>query len=143
MCGTLNPCSTGSLIYKNDQCECRRHNGAMGIMRPGCAATWSRGVCSSAPDLKEQMLAMEADKLCPPGMHACPVGRLEFECVIPALDVDNCGGCVSTGQGEACGDYPGVRGAACVEGACDVYSCHPGYALLNGQCIRKKDRPSH
>jgi hypothetical protein len=53
-------------------------------------------------------------------MRACPVGPLEYECVSPDLDVDNCGGCASTGEGVACGDYPGVRGAACVEGVCEV-----------------------
>lgn len=59
---------------------------------------------------------------CPTGKRACLVGLLwlEYECVSPAYDVDNCGGCVSTGKGVSCGDYPGARGAACVQGLCDV-----------------------
>ncbi|KAJ6551145.1 hypothetical protein B0H19DRAFT_1156627 [Mycena capillaripes] len=139
-----SPCSAGALVYtENNKCECRRHNGLMGRLRSGCSATWDDGQClgtCNAPGPKEQnWLAAEAEK-CPAEMRACPVGILEYECVSPALDVDNCGGCASTGEGVACGDYPGVRGAACVEGVCEVYSCFRGYTLADGECIRSPTR---
>ncbi|KAJ7097577.1 hypothetical protein C8R44DRAFT_367494 [Mycena epipterygia] len=141
---TKNPCSAGALMFtKANKCECRRNNGAMGRFRPGCSARRSQGVCLSAcipgPEAQNSIIG-EADMVCPAGTRACPVGKFEFECVSPTLDVDNCGGCVSTGQGVACGDYPGVRGAACAEGICDVYSCHYGYTLANGECVRRQKR---
>ncbi|KAJ7234750.1 hypothetical protein B0H12DRAFT_154131 [Mycena haematopus] len=98
-----------------------------------------KGTCN-APEPKEQ-LALEADAdKCPPGTRACPVGLFgsEYECVSPDEDVDNCGGCASTGEGVACGDYAGVRGAACAEGACEVYSCLHGYTLDDGECVRAR-----
>ncbi|KAK7052088.1 hypothetical protein R3P38DRAFT_2858495 [Favolaschia claudopus] len=139
---SLNPCSSGALVHtENDKCECRRHNGAMGQFRLQCSATWIDGGCvgsCNAPKPKEQIsLAAEAEK-CPSGTQACPVGAFDsdYECVSPAEDVDNCGGCASTGEGVACGDYPGVRGAACVEGVCEVYSCFYGFTLNEGVCVR-------
>ncbi|KAJ6482542.1 hypothetical protein C8R45DRAFT_304383 [Mycena sanguinolenta] len=139
----MNPCSAGSLVVytENEKCECRRHNGAMGHFRPQCSASLTDGECTgtcNAPEPKEQ-LALEADAdKCFPGTRACPVGLSgsEYECVSPDEDVDNCGGCASTGEGIACGDYVGVRGAACVEGACEVYSCFHGYTLDQGACVK-------
>ncbi|KAJ7699235.1 hypothetical protein B0H17DRAFT_1049253 [Mycena rosella] len=137
-----NPCSSGALVYtRYGKCECRRRNGAMGSFRSGCKAT-------PTPDLEGCASTCNTDKngqssfgdVCPVGTRACPVADIEFECVSPELDVDNCGGCVSTGEGVACGDYPGVRGAACVNGVCDVYSCAPGYALSEGVCVRRSAR---
>ncbi|KAJ6598195.1 hypothetical protein DFH09DRAFT_1131219 [Mycena vulgaris] len=93
--------------------------------------------CSTSDANEQNSLGTE---VCPAGTSACPVGKLDFECVSLDLDLDNCGGCVSTGEGIACGDYPGVRGAACVSGTCDVYSCHPGYTLAQGECVRRSAR---
>ncbi|KAJ7100799.1 hypothetical protein B0H15DRAFT_817343 [Mycena belliarum] len=139
-----NPCSVGALVYtRNSKCECRRHNGAMGNFRAGCSATPGLGVCTTSCDADENeqnLLGPEAAQVCPLGTHACPVGKHEFECVSPDMDIDNCGGCASTGEGLACGDYPGVRGAACVYGTCDVYSCSLGYTLSDGECVRRAAR---
>ncbi|KAJ7489139.1 hypothetical protein FB451DRAFT_1390313 [Mycena latifolia] len=141
---STNPCALGALVYtRSSKCECRRHNGAMGSFRAGCSATPGMGVCVTTcnEDENEQnSLGAEAAQVCPAGTRACPVGKLEFECVSPDVDIDNCGGCASTGEGVACGDYPGVRGAACVDGTCDVYSCHPGYSLAQGECVRRSGR---
>ncbi|KAJ7621394.1 hypothetical protein FB45DRAFT_140365 [Roridomyces roridus] len=147
-----NPCATGTLVPSkdNNSCECKRRTGIMGSFRSGCSARLSEGSClvscSTVESFQQIELAPEAMKACPAGTRACPVGRFDFECIMPGEDVDNCGGCVSTGEGEACGDYPGVRGAACVRGVCDVYSCHPGYTLVHGGCNRggrKKERAHH
>ncbi|KAJ7176837.1 hypothetical protein C8R46DRAFT_1077431 [Mycena filopes] len=141
--GATNPCALGVLVYsKNQKCECQRHNGVMGSFRSGCTATWIEDKClgaCNAPEPQEQLsLGSEA---CPSGTRACPVSPSEYECVSPSFDLDNCGGCASTGEGVACGDYPGVRGAACVEGVCNVYSCNRGYALRNGECVGLRTRP--
>ncbi|KAJ7074512.1 hypothetical protein C8F01DRAFT_1100716 [Mycena amicta] len=141
---SVDPCLAGRLVYSVRRCECQRHNGVMGAFRPECSATHEDGVCKGTcgtTQTPEQLtLEAEASKLCPAGTRTCPVGPLEYECVSPAYDVDNCGGCASTGEGIACGDYPGVRGAACMEGVCDIYSCHHGYTLFNGDCVRSRVR---
>ncbi|KAJ7040951.1 hypothetical protein C8F04DRAFT_185895 [Mycena alexandri] len=139
--GAANPCALGVLVYsKSEKCECQRHNGVMGNFRSGCTATWIEDTClgaCNAPEPKEQLsLGTE----CPYGTRACPVSASEYECVSPSFDLDNCGGCASTGEGVACGDYPGVRGAACVDGVCNVYSCNRGYTLRKGKCVRLRTR---
>ncbi|KAJ7267190.1 hypothetical protein C8J57DRAFT_1228805 [Mycena rebaudengoi] len=129
-----------SIFQKSAQkCECLRNNGRMGSFRTGCsAAALVEDECTSTcetPAVLEQILL--PSNLCPDGMHACPISALssDFECIDPAQDLANCGGCAETGAGVACGDYPGVKGAACVAGVCGVYSCQRGYSLdTRGTC---------
>nr|GAT54389.1 predicted protein [Mycena chlorophos] len=142
----VDPCLSGRLVYspRFQRCECQRHNGLMGTLRAECSATLEDGACvgtcESTQTPEQLALEEEVSKLCPVGTQACPVGPLEYECVSPAYDVDNCGGCASTGEGVACGDYPGVRGAACMLGVCQIYSCHHGFTLTNEDCIRSRAR---
>nr|GAT54394.1 predicted protein [Mycena chlorophos] len=88
----------------------------------------------------KRLLGMVMSKLCPVGTQACPVGPLESESVSPAYDVVNCGGCQSNAEGVACSNHPDVRGAAGMHGVYQIYSCHHGYTLKNGDCVRSRVR---
>jgi len=75
-----------------------------------------------------------ADLACPiPGTFDSASSNVskttEYECIRPEEDIDNCGGCASTGQGMSCADIPGVRGTTCVRGQCEIYSCARGFVL--------------
>ncbi|KAJ1304093.1 hypothetical protein OPQ81_008497 [Rhizoctonia solani] len=98
---------------------------------------------------------------CPSSMTACPIDpppalngeratatlspNEPFECVNPAEDLYNCGGCTSTGLGISCVNLPGVRGTSCTEGKCMIYTCMKGYTLSinekgEQECVRKTPR---
>lgn len=86
---------------------------------------------------------------CPVGLDACPLnGQTDFECVDTSADIQSCGGCVSTGQGQDCTAISGAFVVGCERGSCRgihiklividlflifwlflVYSCSPGYKL--------------
>ncbi|KAG8901748.1 hypothetical protein FRB99_005117 [Tulasnella sp. 403] len=42
-------------------------------------------------------------------------GPSNYECIDPKVDLDNCGGCAITGQGEPCSAIEGVKGTAFFE----------------------------
>ncbi|TFK77087.1 hypothetical protein BDN72DRAFT_884676 [Pluteus cervinus] len=68
-------------------------------------------------------------RLCPSGLDACPIaGSLGgYECIDTVNDLESCGGCVTTGQGQDCTAIPGAWNVGCEQGVCAVYSCAFGY----------------
>jgi len=77
---------------------------------------------------------------CAAGSEACRVGGVKtatFECVDPKTDVNACGGCVSSGQGQDCTAIPNSWNVGCAVGICQVYTCEPGFKVaLDGRtCI--------
>jgi len=67
---------------------------------------------------------------CPAGLDACPIPGLtgsDYECVNTKTDLDSCGGCASTGQGQDCGAIEGAWNFGCEEGTCLIYTCAAGY----------------
>ena len=58
---------------------------------------------------------------CPRGLSACPVSSLvggDYECVDTLVDLDNCGGCATLGEGQNCNAIPGVWNVGCEQSAC-------------------------
>lgn len=83
--------------------------------------------------------------LCPTGLNACPVASKmgynrpsDYECVDPLEDLNSCGGCASTGEGQNCAAIANTRSVGCVSGGCQVYTCAPGYDVSFDQktCIQ-------
>lgn len=69
---------------------------------------------------------------CPRGLSACPVSSLiggDYECVDTLVDLDNCGGCATLGEGQNCNNIPGVWNVGCEQSACIIYTCEDGYIL--------------
>lgn len=81
-------------------------------------------------------------KNCPNNEIACPLSHGGFECVDPDVAIDNCGGCASTPKGVNCFNMtmPGLKNMGCNAGTCQAISCHKGYRLLDGKCIRNPRR---
>ncbi|KAM0751751.1 hypothetical protein T439DRAFT_324942 [Meredithblackwellia eburnea MCA 4105] len=74
---------------------------------------------------------MPSYEVCPDQETPCPVlpSMSSFECLDTLRDIENCGGCGSTGQGINCLQSPGVISATCREGTCRSLSCAPGWEI--------------
>ena len=46
--------------------------------------------------------------------------NMGYECISPQEDLDNCGGCVSLGQGVSCEKVAGVKKTECSRGRCVI-----------------------
>ncbi|KAI0348014.1 hypothetical protein BDW22DRAFT_1424247 [Trametopsis cervina] len=81
--------------------------------------------------------------LCPTGLQACPLPGLmlssgDYDCVDPVNDLNSCGGCSSTGEGQDCSAIEGVWNVGCVRGQCKVDTCTDGYTVsVDGKSCRK------
>jgi hypothetical protein len=73
---------------------------------------------------------------CQENYTACPLpGRKNlFECVDVMNDIQSCGACWSTGEGEDCTAFDDLATASCVMGKCQ-YKCPIGYNLTPTGCI--------
>lgn len=65
----------------------------------------------------------ESDKMyCPSGLHVCPIsGAIDewsWECLSIKLDLENCGGCASLGEGKDCTTIVMAGSVGCEQGAC-------------------------
>ncbi|UOH79752.1 hypothetical protein LQV05_000762 [Cryptococcus neoformans] len=83
----------------------------------------------------------ELDRMyCPGSLHACTVnsgsgGEWAYECVDFATELESCGGCSSTGEGQDCTQIPNAFSVGCELGSCAVYSCKSGFRLNGTECI--------
>ncbi|CAE6469736.1 unnamed protein product [Rhizoctonia solani] len=70
----------------------------------------------------------------PPRSRDCP----KDNCADTYEDLHNCGGCTSLGQGQDCTAISHSWNVGCNAGACQVYTCSPGYeASFDGKtCIK-------
>jgi hypothetical protein len=67
---------------------------------------------------------------CPKGLSACPISNLtggDYECVDTLVDLDNCGGCATSGEGQDCNAILGVWNVGCEQSACksELLSSYP------------------
>lgn len=72
-------------------------------------------------DIKKREYRSRNISPCPKGFSACPVSSLvggDYECVDTLVDLDNCGGCASLGEGQNCNAIPGVWNVGCEQSAC-------------------------
>ncbi|CAE6476604.1 unnamed protein product [Rhizoctonia solani] len=61
----------------------------------------------------------------------------DYECANTYEDLNNCGGCASLGQGQNCGAILHSKNVGCQAGACQVFTCAPGYEVSDGKtCIK-------
>lgn len=65
-----------------------------------------------------------------------------WECVDTRVELENCGGCASKGQGEDCTAIKGALGVTCEMAQCTVYSCQDGYELRRDSKGRERCRRS-
>ncbi|KAJ3786654.1 protein priA [Lentinula aff. detonsa] len=77
---------------------------------------------------------------CPKGLDACPIsGSLlgDYECLDTSVELESCGGCASTGEGQDCTAIEGAWNVGCDSGSCRVYSCFAGFKLSSDRtsCI--------
>ncbi|KAL7422718.1 hypothetical protein Q5752_002010 [Cryptotrichosporon argae] len=85
-----------------------------------------------APRDQEAFPLTELDAMyCPNSLHACTIntgsGEWAYECVDFATELESCGGCASTGQGQDCTSIAHAKSVGCESGVCAVYSCAYGY----------------
>ncbi|KAH9835562.1 protein priA [Rhodofomes roseus] len=71
---------------------------------------------------------------CPDQLESCPISGLtgptgDFECIDPQTELESCGGCASTGEGQDCTAIEGVWNVGCERGRCALYTCAQGYKL--------------
>ena len=62
-------------------------------------------------------------QLCPKGLSACPIAvpsglTGDYECLDTAHELESCGGCASTGEGQDCTAIRGIWNVGCVQGRC-------------------------
>ncbi|EEB90295.1 hypothetical protein MPER_11515 [Moniliophthora perniciosa FA553] len=52
-------------------------------------------------------------------------------------ELESCGGCASTGEGQDCTAIKGAWNVGCEQGRCAVYTCFAGYkrSADGGSCI--------
>lgn len=58
--------------------------------------------------------------LCPTGLDACPISGLlsDYECLDTNTELQSCGGCASTGEGQDCTAIKGAWNVGCESGKC-------------------------
>ncbi|KIO30900.1 hypothetical protein M407DRAFT_68607 [Tulasnella calospora MUT 4182] len=78
---------------------------------------------------QRQACPIFSDDLWVPGSNTSQPAAAEYECVATLRDLDNCGGCTSTGEGTACTSIEGVRGASCVQGKCEISTSYRRVSL--------------
>ncbi|KAJ4486166.1 protein priA [Lentinula aciculospora] len=69
---------------------------------------------------------------CPKGLDACLISGSslgDFECLDTSVELESCGGCASTGEGQDCTAIEGAWNVGCNSGSCKVYSCTAGFKL--------------
>lgn len=80
------------------------------------------------------------EKLCPKNLSACPIDasdKSSYECLDSFTDISSCGGCASLGEGQDCTAIKGAKWMGCEQGSCVVYSCRPGFKLIDGKtCVK-------
>jgi hypothetical protein len=80
------------------------------------------------------------DKLCPKNLSACPIDGSAsggYECLDSFTDINSCGGCATMGEGQDCTAIKGAKWMGCEQGSCVVYSCRPGFKLVDGKtCVK-------
>ncbi|KAL8277394.1 hypothetical protein RQP46_010234 [Phenoliferia psychrophenolica] len=102
---------------------------------------------STAAKRKRAQLLLESEKYhpstynadrCPNGETACPFDSLSggFECLDTTTSLDSCGGCPGKG-GQNCLNIEGALNVQCVNSACEITSCYPGwhYMPVIGRCV--------
>lgn len=92
---------------------------------------------------------------CPKELHACTVytphgGEWAYECVDFETELEACGGCASSGDGQDCTAIPNAMSVGCNRGSCEseapdccldsiltkpVYTCKPGFKLNGTACV--------
>lgn len=77
----------------------------------GGAGNWKRAPQSPLP------------QLCPMGLRACPISGTstlssDYECLDTTNELEACGGCASTGEGEDCTAIKGAWNVGCERGTC-------------------------
>jgi len=76
-------------------------------------------------DIKKREYRSRNVTPCPRGLSACPVSSLvggDYECVDTLVDLDNCGGCATLGEGKNCNALPGVWNVGCEQSVCESES---------------------
>lgn len=59
--------------------------------------------------------------------------NMGYECISPQEDLDNCGGCVSLGQGVSCEKVAGVKKTECSRGRCVI---RKSFWFKKNPCLR-------
>ncbi|KAK4688627.1 hypothetical protein P7C73_g1478, partial [Tremellales sp. Uapishka_1] len=111
---------------------------------------------------RKQLVAFPQSNLdsmyCPKNLHACSVitasgGAWSYECIDPATELESCGGCASTGEGQDCSLIPHAMSVGCENGVCagmslrsvwsrspladptyPVYTCRSGFRANGTEC---------
>jgi len=119
-------------------------------------------VTKRGPRVKRKQIPLSPEEemshhLCPLGMSVCPMPSESsalttrpvpttllqwiqegFECADLDYDLTSCGGCGSVNARHDCTTIPNALGVSCMEGACRVETCKPGFTLAAGgrTCVR-------
>ncbi|WVF69374.1 hypothetical protein IAT40_004150 [Kwoniella sp. CBS 6097] len=144
-----------SASANNYQCQCTNSfsdDGQAVTCQPGAGFIYSHPAqASGLARRKMREMSMdareaEAEGICPGGLVACKVpGSTDgFERVDVTSELESCGGCsfvtfnnATAAVGTDCSTLPGVSFGAstCTQGKCEVFSCRPGYTLVDGGCV--------
>ncbi|KZT02726.1 uncharacterized protein LAESUDRAFT_400004 [Laetiporus sulphureus 93-53] len=77
----------------------------------------------------KRILKSRNNPLCPDNLEACPIAGLggltgDYECLDTIAELESCGGCASTGEGQDCAAIEGIWNVGCVRGHCASKSGH-------------------
>ena len=86
--------------------------------QPGYGYSNGKGAHYRRSELHSRNIA-----LCPNNMEACPISGLmgpsgDYECLDTTAELESCGGCASTGDGQDCTAIEGAWNVACNQGSC-------------------------
>jgi len=145
VCASHDPCSfdCGDGYSASDKkCVCKppytECNGKCGTFRS----------CPSKNAQKRDADEWKEHAKCDRGYAACGVlgrsklTRESYECVDAKNNLESCGGCTiplhrGSPIGTDCTSLPGVADVSCMNGACNIHKCMPGYQLSidNTMCM--------
>jgi hypothetical protein len=66
---------------------------------------------------------------CAAPMELCPLGGGRLECIDTTRNLESCGGCWSTGEGQDCTMIVNADAVGCLNGRCVVKACTAGFKV--------------
>jgi len=137
LCGA-SEASDGTGAYCDDFCGAGNFLCVSGVCDGNTGSCFPSLInASQRAKARRRTLSIRGSR-CPASHSACPVAgsRLGFECVDISSNLEQCGGCASTG-GVDCTTLPGVEAVGCVSGRCEIWSCDSSsiWDALTASCV--------
>lgn len=93
--------------------------GLKPVIDPSCDKCTCQPIHNGSQRARARRNVRLVESLCPKSFSACTIGGSKgFECVDTQTSLEQCGGCLESGEGVDCTTIPNVSAVGCVAGVC-------------------------